>query len=297
MTIKQAKEIDIVDWLSGQGHNPAKITGKSYWFYSPLHKEKTPSFKVNRQLNRWFDFAEGKGGNLVDLGIIVKQCSVSAFLDQIDNSQITQPALKAKQAANERQQQADTQVRILSIQPIHSMPLIQYLKARKIDYAIASTFLLEAQYSIASKNYYALAFRNDAGGYELRNEYFKGSSSPKDTTFIDNGAQDLAVFEGVFDFLSYKQLHLNQQEKKRNFLILNSTSFFEKSIDKMRLHNKVHLFLDNDKTGQKCSELALKLDSKRFVDERRLYHHYTDLNEWLMRFGQAPKLQSRQKPQ
>lgn len=54
--------------MSGLGFQPTKIPGNSYWYHSPMHDEKTPSFKVNHNINRWYDFAEGN---------IVKLCTVS----------------------------------------------------------------------------------------------------------------------------------------------------------------------------------------------------------------------------
>lgn len=47
------------------GFQPAKISGNNCWYYSPLHDEKTPSFKVNWKMNRWYDFSEGKGKKLL----------------------------------------------------------------------------------------------------------------------------------------------------------------------------------------------------------------------------------------
>ena len=52
MTIQQAKEIDMVDYLSNIGHKPIKKKEPNYWYKSPLCDEKSPSFKVNRSLNR-----------------------------------------------------------------------------------------------------------------------------------------------------------------------------------------------------------------------------------------------------
>lgn len=46
------------------------------------------------------------------------------------------------------------------------------------------------------KIYRAVGFKNNAGGYELRNEYFKGSSAPKYVSYIDNKANNISVFEG-----------------------------------------------------------------------------------------------------
>ena len=46
----------------------------------------------------------------------------------------------------------------------------------------------------------------------------------------------LTVFEGFFNFLSYQAIHQKQEQPKTNFLILNSASFFEKSL----LYSKPH---------------------------------------------------------
>ena len=64
----------------------------------------------------------------------------------------------------------------------------------------------------------------------------------------------------------------------------------------MQEHSEVHLYLDNDKTGQKCTLDALALDNEKFQDERKLYQKYDDLNDWLVHIGQSQKQQIRQKP-
>lgn len=292
MTIKEAKEIDLVDYLATLGFQPAKPpAGNNYWYHSPLHDEKTPSFKVNRHLNRWYDFAEGKGGNLVDFGIAYHQCSVSDFLQKLSGPLIKleprrQPTVKPEK---------DNAIEVISTHMISSFSLLRYLRSRRIHDDIAHQYLREVRYQLGDKRYYALGFKNDSGGYELRNEKFKGSSSPKDSTFIDNGAKELAVFEGSFNFLSYQTMYYKQEQPQRNFLILNSTSFFEKNLPRMQDHQSVHLYLDNDKTGQNCTQKALVLDKDKFKDERKLYQQYGDLNDWLMNMGSAHKQQFRQK--
>jgi len=245
-------------------------------------------------MNRWYDFADGKGGNLVDFGILFHRCSVSDFLQKLDGPLTL---YHQKPIVNQSEQEKENNaIRILSVHAISSYPLQKYLHSRRINQVIADTYLKEVRYQIGDKTYYALGFKNDAGGYELRNASFKGSSSPKDSTFIDNDAKDITVFEGFFNFLSYKNMYYNQQEPLCNFLILNSTSFFEKNLTKMQDHQCVHLFLDNDKTGQKFTEQALDLDKEKFRDERHLYHRYDDLNDWLVHIGQSQKHQIKLKP-
>jgi len=47
LTVSEAKEMDMVRFLSDLGHEPSKIRNNDYWYLSPLRDEKTPSFKVN----------------------------------------------------------------------------------------------------------------------------------------------------------------------------------------------------------------------------------------------------------
>ena len=68
MTIAEAKQLRIVDYLARLGHRPRSIKSDQYWYFSPLRDERTPSFKVNARLNEWYDFGAATGGDLVELG-------------------------------------------------------------------------------------------------------------------------------------------------------------------------------------------------------------------------------------
>lgn len=73
-----------------------------------------------------------------------------------------------------------------------------------------------------------------------------------------------------------------------NFLVLNSLFFFEKSLQVMEKHERVHLFLDNDDAGKKYISLALKASDK-FHNESKLYIGYKDLNEYVMNLPRTLK--------
>ncbi len=292
MNIRQAKELDMVDYLSNMGFKPHKISGKNYWYYSPLHDEKTPSFKINRSMNKWYDFGEGKGGNLIDFGVAYHRCSVTDFLQRLDGAHHTPVA--AHRPTPQQTNAGNDTIQVSTVKPISSLPLIKYLRDRRIPLSLAQQHLQEVNYRLHDKNYYALGFRNDQGGYELRNQYIKASSSPKASTFIDQGADRLAVFEGFFDFLSYKAITDLQTHQSTNYLILNSASFFEQQLPRMQQHPQVHLFLDNDNTGSKLTAAALALDPHRFQDQRGMYKDYNDLNAWCQHQGKSFRMQ--QKP-
>ncbi|MDQ2719349.1 MAG: toprim domain-containing protein [Bacteroidota bacterium] len=55
-----------------------------------------------------------------------------------------------------------------------------------------------------------------------------------------------------------------------NFLVLNSLSFFERSVLLMEKHESIHLYLDNDDAGKKWLEFAQNRCLK-YSDESKLY--------------------------
>ena len=69
LSCAEARQSDMVECLASLGHQPKKIRYQDYWYCSPFREEKTASFKVNRQRNIWFDFGEGKGGDIIDFGV------------------------------------------------------------------------------------------------------------------------------------------------------------------------------------------------------------------------------------
>ncbi|WEK17952.1 MAG: toprim domain-containing protein [Candidatus Pedobacter colombiensis] len=279
ISCSQARKIDIVNYLDSIGFQPHRIKGSDYWYHSPFRLEKTPSFKVNKELNRFYDFGEGWGGNLIDFGTHFYNCSVADFLKSLPNLSSFQKLVKPFQPiANV----PSLKVNILCSAPITAPSLISYLSTRGISKDLALQFCEELHYKIGRKNYYGIGFKNDIGGYEIRNPYFKGSSSPKAITTIIKGNKKLSVFEGFFDFLSFVTLYQKIPSSHSDFLILNSLSFFEKSLEQMMAYEVVDLYLDNNTAGQHCTVKALAAN-KCFQDKSGLYKGYEDLNDFLLK--------------
>lgn len=292
LSIREAKEIDLVHYLSTLGYEPEKIRNNDYWYHSPLRNEKTPSFKVNRELNRWYDHGIGKGGNLVDFAILYHGCTIGELLQNLNDCLLLHQPISRPIFVKHT---PDSHLNILSDFKLSSVALIRYLQQRRIPVQIADHYCREVRYELNGKSYYAIGFGNDSGGFELRNPHFKGSSSPKDITTIINHADEAAVFEGFMDFLSFMVVHQNEPEKRFDFLVLNSVSFFEKARPFMENHQAVRLYLDRDTTGQNCSRYALSLNHK-YKDESTLYQNHKDFNDWLMNFGRGQRKYRGQRP-
>ena len=300
MNCEQANQIDMVDYLSSLGYQPQKITGKNYWYLSPFRDEKEPSFKVERKKNVWYDHGPGKGGKLVDFVMEFYQCNVSEVLQKVSffqrqnnlQNNIVRPQFHLPENTLLNHQDArETAIKIIAAKkPIEDLVLCRYLHQRRIEKNIADKYCFEVQFTNADKEkiYKAIGFKNNAGGYELRNEYFKGSSSPKYVSYLDNKSNNISVFEGFFDFISYQSINQNQAHELTNFLVLNSLSFFERSLLLMEKHHSIHLYLDQDNAGRKCTSIALKR-SLQFRDESKLFKGYKDINDWLVNFGKLEK--------
>ncbi|ASZ09612.1 toprim domain-containing protein [Chitinophaga pendula] len=291
LSVSEAKKIDIVHFLADLGYEPSKIRNNDYWYFSPLRDEKTPSFKVNRKLNRWYDHGLGKGGNLVDFAILYHGCTVSEFLQNLSgNLSLQKPSLQQSITRPE----PENQIKILGDFILSSTALLRYLQQRRIPVDIADRYCREVQYELNGKVYYGIGFKNDLGGFEIRNPYFKASSSPKGITTIDNSAGEVIVFEGFTDFLSFKATHQQDPEDRFDFVVLNSVSFFETARPFLEKHNTIRLYLDRDTTGQNCSRYALSLSSK-YKDESSLYQNHKDFNDWIVNFGKPQRKHQKQK--
>jgi hypothetical protein len=286
LTLEEINKIDIVDFLASIGITPREIKGHNYHYLSPLpgRNEKTPSFKVNRKLNRWWDFGTGEGSTLIDFGIRYYDCTIRELTYKLSGQPLPSPYV----AHEDFQQKDETQrtIIIVQTQPIQSFPLVHYLWERRIPLDVAQQHCIEARYrfSDSSKIFYAIGFPCDAGGFELRSKYHKYSASPKSPTLISHNARDLAVFEGFFNMLTFLAFINIPDQELPDLLVLNSIAFFKKSLPVMDTYRTKHLFLDNDKAGDDCTTIALGKKAG-YLDYRPLYKGYGDLNKWACNIG------------
>ncbi|MBO9203237.1 MULTISPECIES: CHC2 zinc finger domain-containing protein [Niastella] len=294
LSCEQAKQIDMVDYLSSLNHLPNKVHNQDHWYLSPFRQEHTASFKVNRKLNVWYDFGIGKGGDIINFGTIYHNCTITEVLSKLsafqNHSTLSlhpptisgETASSSSQLAGERKESTDSKILAVAVRPLSANALFEYIEKRKIPLDVADQYCREVDFVLYGKQQTVIGFPNNAGGYELRSENFKGSSSPKDITFIDNKTDQLVVFEGFFSFLSFCIINKNQTTPLTNCLVLNSLAFLDKSRDLMEKHVRVHLLLDRDLAGKKHTEKALNWNRDRYIDKSEFYGGHKDLNDWLI---------------
>ena len=289
MTYKEANNISIKDYLNSLGIQPVTEKGSYGMYRSPLREDNTPSFKVDYNANLWCDYGTGEGGTLIDLVMKQNGCNAYGAICRLEQDDTTSFSFHGKDLPErDTKRQAASPIEIRRIQPLQNPALMRYLQERGISPGTAAPYVQEMYYRIGGKPYFALAFRNDSGGYELRNPRFKGSTS-KDITHIRQQGEPrekCLVFEGFMDYLSFLTLRMKNcptmpDLDRQDYVILNSTVNVPKAIDVLYPYERIHCMLDNDKAGYEATR-AIELEYPyRVRDFSHNYRGYSDLNDYL----------------
>ncbi|RQD99818.1 toprim domain-containing protein, partial [Prevotella intermedia] len=164
------------------------------------------------------------------------------------------------------------------VRPLQDTRLLGYLEERGINAHVAIPNCEEVRYRVRGKRYYAIGFRNNGGGLELRNRFFKGCIPPKDISLKRNGSDVCAVFEGFMDYLSAMQMGIIASD----WLVLNSVSNVEKAVKALQGYERIECFLDNDDAGRRTFQRLHDCFGEKVIDRSALYADYKDLNEFLL---------------
>lgn len=293
MNITSAKQIDIVQFLKNIGHDHIKQKGHKYWYLSPIRTESTPSFKVDSDRNEWFDYGINKGGDIIDLARhLYNVYTVSEALRCLEDSASTiiNRIYRAKDAPPRRQQ--SNEMRNVQYISLNNGALLSYMMKRKIDIHIGRTYCCEVHYDIKGSHYFGIAFRNRVGGFEIRNQYYKGCVGHKDITIIkqskEKKQEHCCLFEGFMDFLSYLTLLYQHNthiciEYECDYIILNTINNINKAIEELEGYKNIHSYLDNDDAGTRTYEALRDIYNEKAIDESIRYKEYNDLNDYLVK--------------
>lgn len=275
MNCQQANNISIREILESFSLFPSKENHRTAFYYALDREERTPSLSVDYNKNTAFDFGTGKKYDNVSIVQAIKRCSVSKALEYLERFDYSKPIQRVEKDVN---QSPKSNYQILEGKAVEHPSLIQYLKSRKLESQISE--LKEIHYELNERNYFGIGFKNDSGGYEIRNPHIKICLGKKDTTTIENNSNTLRIFEGFTDYLSFKILEQHLEKSPSDYLVLNSVSMINRATDLVKTYPNIELYLDNDPTGNEVTEIL----NRRFPeaeDCRILYLNHKDLNEFL----------------
>jgi hypothetical protein len=265
MDLEPIKSISCTDYLTNSGFIKDKKSNSNFSFFkSPLRDEKTASFAVNERKNTWFDYGSGFGGDVINLVMLMENIEFKEAVNKLNGSNYSHVSIKEAQPLD---------FFITDIKPLVNNNLLNYLRnERKINLDLAKKYCQEVHFENKKKKQYAIGFKNDKGGFELRNKFLKIATTPKWITTMQ-GTKETNIFEGFMDFLS--AITYFNCEPKETIIVLNSASM----ISKVNVSCPIKFWGDNDVTGDKTFE-AMKENA---VDKRGLYKDYKDFNEFLVK--------------
>ena len=252
MTIEEAKNIKLEDYLHSLGYNPVKRQGMNLWYKSPFREETDASFKVNTEINKWYDFGLGKGGNILTLASVL-YCSESVpyLLRQIEEQA---PHICPVSFSFQKQSPTEPSFQHMEVKPLESPILLSYLRERGINTELAKRECCEVHFENNGRHYYAVGFPNVRGGYEIRNKYLRLDSCPQ--------------YPGL---------------DKQDYMVLNSVSNVSKALYPLGNYQRIHCFFDNDRAGMEAI-LQIRKEYGSTINIRDASHLYSgckDLNEYL----------------
>jgi len=290
MNCKQFNTIPLEEVLLSLGHLPTKQNDKEAWYLNPFANESQASFKINKSLNKWYLFSEGIGGNNTDFMKKYLNASVNEVLAWAEKQNFS--SFKQQNISNQKVENLPATYEIIEIKKVQHPALLEYLRERKVGNQ--TQFLHEIHYRMKDKNYFGIGFKNDSGGYEIRNKYSKICLGKKDVSTIKNGSESLRVFEGFFDFLSFKSVDDILEKEPADCLILNSVSMIHNIKNSLGNYENIELYFDNDEAGNRAVEM-IKNEKQNAEDCRILYSDFKDLNDWMIHKNPSPVRQVKQR--
>jgi DNA primase len=277
--ISEAKNKSIVGYLKTQNIEPVNLIGGELIYLSPLRSESTPSFYVNSKKND-FGGSEEMRGDSIRLVQQLKKCS---FIDAVNILLETENSnsLSFSFSGSSMKLNDNNKIKVKSVLKLQNPALIRYVSNREILLNNAYNYLSEVHYELEGKNYFAVGFKNDSEGFELRNGLgFKGKTDNGITTF-QNNTQSVNLFEGSFDFLSALR-HYKRDKPTVTTIILNTTNNLKLALPLLFNCKVINCYLDNDSAGEKVVLKLLKAGFNLKDWSKIIYPKSKDFNDYLV---------------
>ena len=277
MNCNQFNSIKLEEVLVSLGHHPTKQNEKEAWYLNPFGTENNASFKINKNLNCWYLYSEGIGGNNTDFMMKYLKASVKQVLEWAEKQNFS----SFQSQKDYHSKSSSLNYHITEIKELQNENLKIYLQQRGLSPTVYS-LVKEVHFAIGEKKLYAIGFENLSGGWELRNQFYKGSLLKKDISVVNlnnnlEKNKNVVVFEGFIDALSFVEM---KPFFNGDLLVMNSVSLLNRTNEFLKNYSEIHLFLDNDKAGENCKTSILK-SFPEAKNHSEIYALHKDLNDYL----------------
>ena len=273
---------------------------RSGFIRSPFRNERTASFHILPHGYAWADFGDGSKGGVVELVMRLENCGREAALEKLREIRSGVPSVaRVTRAPSRRPETRRQNFKVISVGPISDPVLLAYAEGRGIGRATLRRFCVEAAVRTGGgKTRTCIAFMNSANGFVLRSpeggrggKRCTGSAptylNPDGLDCREPSSESVAVFEGLFDFLSHMELeHRADLRPGEDICVLNSVVNAAAAADFIGSHKRVNLYLDNDEAGRRTTrEIADRVrarDAEAEVSDHSIdYAGFGDLSDCL----------------
>lgn len=292
MNDTEANLIPLTDILQAIGCEPADVCTSAFFYNSPFHDKQPLSLVVKPGKNIWHDDPIAKGGNCLDFVILHLKSSgedhtIADALRWLANM-VLQPATATAPPKAAIVQLPGWQIK--RTEELEDLALIRYAEKRGIPFDVAHRHFIEAfvQNAKTGERMFALGFKNEDGGYELRNIYIKSCVAPKTITFKRGEVakpKSIHLFEGCFDYLS-ALVRFPQYVGQHDSIILNSIACLEEAYPYIAGYGYQTLYswMDNDLQGRNTTKKITSFAKGQIGLAHKplngFYRHYKDVNDW-----------------
>ena len=278
--------VSLIDLLSRLGFEPLRKSGKEQIYLSMLRDSDTkPSFCVNETLNVWYDHGTGKGGNLIDFGIVYWQLNFKETLFKIAELMgQTISGFTCDRPVKRRHALKLPHYKVEEIKPLGNNPEItEFLNSRGV-WEAAQGRLQEIYYFVEDekklkKYFFAAGWQNELSSWEVRNKYFKGCLGHKAITFIPGNEDKLSVFEGFINYLSWLTENPFADD---SILVLNTITLVFAAVKRASGFQQVSVYFDRDIIGFQATGDFIK-SVPQAIDTSAVYKGHNDYNDKIVR--------------
>ena len=293
LDVNEIKEkVSLLKLLNNLGFRAHKVSAGEHFFLSMLREEYTPSLCVNDKLGVWYDHGGAgvsgiRSGSIIDFALAYwYPSSFPEVLKKIVDYSQVQLGEAAEISVNIQSSKRENKLPHYAVDRVeesgNNLAIDSYLESRGLS-EVAKGNLWEIYYHVIDdrnkkRNYFASGWPNENGGWEVRNKYFKGCLGHKGMSFLKGSTDRLCVFEGYFDFLSWRFGH---PKDTASVLVLNSLSLLQVAKARVAGFRDVELYFDHDKAGIMATQEFLA-DVEISRDCSSSYFGFKDYNEKLI---------------
>lgn len=295
MNCSQAKLIAIPTLLAALGLKAVRFDRNGSYYRSPWSAsgDHIPSLQVSPDGRAYHDWVTGSTGDIIDLTQkYIGSASVSdalTFMSKVLGTGMIVPRDTQFPSQSSFFYGKLPGIIVTEVVSLQTRRLLGYLWGQRgIHQTIACAYCQEVHYYLAGRPerpYYAIGWKNDSGGYELRNRFVKQAVAPKDVTTVnDLAACPFYIFEGFMDFLSAIQLGIVDMSRS-NAIVINSTSMVKRALQVLSVYEPTQIIclLDADGAGRAATDAIIgAFPSARDFSSFYRRKGYNDVNDMLV---------------